>query len=225
MCLNKAQKELEKLMQAPFTNEVRSRQKDLSVLIENLLDQEEIFWAQRGNVRWLCRGDRNSQYFHNFASARKRRNLIKKLKDNNNGWVEGNDNLNPLISNYFSGLFSSDVTDYDQGLLNTVKPKVTTQMSTELMEPYTREEVRKALFQIGGMKAPGPDGLHAIFFKRFWHILGDELTDEVLEAVHNRKIPTGWNQTNIVLIPKVDSPEVITQYRPISLCNVVYKII
>ena len=95
--LNEAQKELEKLMQVPFTNEVRSRQKELSVLIENLLDQEEIFWAQRGNVRWLRRGDRNSQYFHNFASARKRRNLIKKLKDNNNGWVEGNDNLNPLI--------------------------------------------------------------------------------------------------------------------------------
>ena len=63
------------------------------------------------------------------------------------------------------------------------------------------------------------------FFKRFWHIVGDELTDEVLHAVNSRKIPEGWNSTNIVLIPKVASPEVITQYRPISLCNVVYKII
>ena len=55
--------------------------------------------------------------------------------------------------------------------------------------------------------------------------MGDELTDEVLNAINKRKIPTGWNSTNVVLIPKVNSPEVITQYRPISLCNVVYKII
>lgn len=47
----------------------------------------------------------------------------------------------------------------------------------------------------------------------------------VLDAINKRKIPEGWNSTNIVLIPKVDSLEVITQYRPISLCNVVYKII
>jgi hypothetical protein len=51
------------------------------------------------------------------------------------------------------------------------------------------------------------------------------LTDEVLAAINNKKMPEGWNSTSIVLIPKVDSPEVITQYRPISLCNVVYKII
>ena len=94
-----------------------------------------------------------------------------------------------------------------------------------LTAPYTREEVKKALFQIGDMKAPGPNGLHAVFYKRFWHILGEELTDEVLEAVQMRKVPAGWNHTNIVLIPKVDSPEAITQFRPISLCNVVYKII
>src|SRR3954462_2669625 len=75
------------------------------------------------------------------------------------------------------------------------------------------------------MKAPGPYGLHAVFFKRFWHILGEELTDEVLDVINKRKIPQGWNDTNVVLIPKVASPEMITQYRPISLCNVVYKVI
>ena len=108
--------------------------------------------------------------------------------------------------------------------MHAVKPRVSSSMNRLLIAPYSRDEVRKALFQIGDMKAPDPDGLHAIFFKRFWHILGDELTNEVLDAINNKKIPNGWNQTNIVLIPKVESPEVITQYRPISLCNVVHKI-
>ena len=56
-------------------------------------------------------------------------------------------------------------------------------------------------------------------------MLGDDLVDEVLQAVNTCTIPPGWNDTAIVLIPKVTSPETVSQFRPISLCNVVYKII
>ena len=72
---------------------------------------------------------------------------------------------------------------------------------------------------------PGPDGLHAIFFKRFWNLLEDDLVDEVLDAIHNKAIPDGWNNTIIVMIPKVENPDKVTQFWPISLCNVVYKVI
>jgi hypothetical protein len=67
--------------------------------------------------------------------------------------------------------------------------------------------------------------LHAVFYKRFWHIISEDLIDEVLLAVNSKVIPKGWNNTTIVLIPKVECPEFITQFRPISLCNVVYKVI
>ena len=85
--------------------------------------------------------------------------------------------------------------------------------------------MKKALFSIGDLKAPGPDGLHAIFYKRFWSMLGDDLVKEVLHTVNTRVIPEGWNRTTIVLIPKVETPEKVSQFRPISLCNVVYKVI
>jgi len=98
-------------------------------------------------------------------------------------------------------------------------------MNTGLLAPFSHEEIKKALFQIGGLKAPGPDGLHAVFFKRFWDLLGDSLVTEVLDAVNNCKIPDGWNDTTIVLIPKVNNPTMVSQFRPISLCNVVYKVI
>ena len=56
-------------------------------------------------------------------------------------------------------------------------------------------------------------------------MLGEDLVDGVLKAVNSGTIPPGWNDTTIVMIPKVNSPEKVTQFRPISLCNVVYKII
>jgi hypothetical protein len=98
-------------------------------------------------------------------------------------------------------------------------------MNEVLQAPFLAEDVRKSLFSIGDMKVPGTDVLHAIFFKKCWHILGDILTQEVLMAINNKIIPYGWNDTVIVLIPKVESPETISQYRPISLCNVLYKVI
>ena len=56
-------------------------------------------------------------------------------------------------------------------------------------------------------------------------MLGDDLLEEVLAAINNATIPDGWNDTTIVLIPKIDNPEMVAQFRPISLCNVVYKVI
>ena len=56
-------------------------------------------------------------------------------------------------------------------------------------------------------------------------MLGDDLTEEVLQAVNTGTIPNGWNDTTIVMIPQIGFPEKVTQFRPISLCNVVYKVI
>lgn len=55
--------------------------------------------------------------------------------------------------------------------------------------------------------------------------MGDDLVKEVLEAVNSGIIPDGWSTTTIILIPKVDVPDKVSQFRPLSLCNVVYKVI
>jgi hypothetical protein len=119
----------------------------------------------------------------------------------------------------------SEVYHPDLATIAKVQPRVTPAINNILTADYTCDEVKKALFNIGDLKAPGPDGLHAVIYKRLWHVIGEDLTDEVLLAINTRHVPEGWNDTTIVLIPKVKNPEHISQFRPISLCNVVYKVI
>jgi len=133
--------------------------------------------------------------------------------------------MGAMVKEYFSTLFTREVLEIDDGILTDVERRVTPDMNQLLLAPFTREEVKKALFSISDLKALGLDGLHAIFFKHFWGLLEDDLVDEVLGAVQSVMIPMGWKDTTIVMIPKIDSPDKVTQFHPISLCNVVYKII
>ena len=87
------------------------------------------------------------------------------------------------------------------------------------------EEIKEALWSMKPYKAPRPDGLHVGFFQRFWLIMGDSVRNEVEKAFIERKVPKYLNKTHIVLIPEIQGPKTIGNYKPISLCNSVYKII
>ena len=77
---------------------------------------------------------------------------------------------------------------------------------------------------MGPTKAPGPDGFPAHFFQKHWGVCGEEVTKAVLAIVDGNESAEGINQTYLVLIPKVKNPSLLSQFRPISLCNVLYKI-
>ena len=93
------------------------------------------------------------------------------------------------------------------------------------MKPFEKKEVKTALFQLSPTKAPGPDGLPAHFFQRNWELCGGEISEVVLRVLRGEDDPAIINNTCIILISKIDSPEDLGQFRPISLCNVIYKIV
>jgi hypothetical protein len=72
-----------------------------------------------------------------------------------------------MVLQYFSNLFTSEVQEIDPFVLEKVQPKVSQGMNEQLLAPFSAEDVKKAVFNIGDLKAPGPDGVHAIFYKRF----------------------------------------------------------
>lgn len=91
--------------------------------------------------------------------------------------------------------------------------------------PVTDEEISLALWSLKPSKAPGPDGLHAGFFQRYWLIVGESIKTEVKNIFSSGTVPNYLNKTLITLIPKCRSPESLNNYRPIGLCNTVYKLV
>lgn len=99
--------ELEEVRRKDISQEQVSRELFLREKLNRLEQQQDTYWRQRAHANWLKSGDRNTKYFHAFASERKRNNTISKLKRDDGGWVEGQANLKELIYDYFSALFTS----------------------------------------------------------------------------------------------------------------------
>ena len=92
-----------------------------------------------------------------------------------------------------------------------------------LAAPVTSVEVKDALFSIHPNKAPGPDGFNAFFFRRTWHILGEDLTRAIQSFFYSGHMLRELNHASISLVPKVPNPSSLNDYRPISCCKTIYK--
>jgi hypothetical protein len=103
--------------------------------------------------------------------------------------------------------------------------RVTEEMNVELMKPFEVDEIHDALCQIGPLKAPGLDGFPYGFFQKNWMIMGKDICQAILTTLNSGVMPDELNSTNIALIPKVNSASTVTEFRPNSLCNVLYKLI
>ena len=82
-----------------------------------------------------------------------------------------------------------------------------------------------ALKQMAPLKAPGPDGMPPIFYQHYWDSIGDDVSCAVLSCLNSGSISASLNHTHITLIPKIKNPESVSDFRPISLCNILYKLI
>jgi hypothetical protein len=98
-------------------------------------------------------------------------------------------------------------------------------MNEKLCMEFSDKEIGDALFQISPLKAPGKDGFPARFYQRHWGVFKNDIIEAVKEFFKSGIMPEGINYTIIVLIPKKKNPMCLKDFRPISLCNVIYKIV
>ena len=193
--------------------------------IQKLMEMEGIRWRQRAKVDWLKFGDRNTKFFHSYANSRRKKNHIEWIKDGMGQWCSSSNEVGKAFVSFFSSLFSAGQAGDLNPCIQKLEPCISEDMNRVLTEEFTAEEISTALHQMGPLKAPGPDGLNACFFQKNWALMGEEVCSGILHILNSGQMPHALNLTHIALIPKTKSPESVADFHPISLCNVLYKLV
>jgi len=182
-------------------------------------------WWQRARADFLKFGDANTRWFHSKASMRRERNAIYQIQDDNGVLQTDPKAIGNVIVHYFSKLFKGAENLQLEPILQRLQPRVTEEMNAQLNLPYHKAEIEAALAQMNPHKAPRPDGFNAYFFQKHWDVVGDDVAAAVLAILNGQEIPPKLNLTFVALIPKKANPLLVSEYRLISLYNVMYKLV
>ena len=153
----------------------------------------------------MIQGDRNTAFYHVSTLVRRKRNKILAIKDSVGEWLYEEEAIKNVIWSGFNDVYSSSLSSASWSIpFNTLwQGKLADKEKVSISGAASVEEVKNALWSPKAYKAPGPDGLHAGFFNRFWLIVGNSVIDLVKKVFVERKVPEFLNRTHIVLIPKI----------------------
>ncbi|XP_074277626.1 uncharacterized protein LOC141601261 [Silene latifolia] len=202
--------------------------------LENTLIEEYIvaksachqFLAQKAKVDWLKLGDENSQYFHSTIRQRRAHNKVFQILDSDGKLYVDNVAIQDAFISFYKGLLDTSKKVDKISVAVIQNGRVLNEAHHNLlMADVTGEEVRKAMFDICGTKAPGPDGYNSQFFKDTWKVTGPGIISAVQDFFGSGRLLKQVNSTLVTLVPKVDAPKDVTQFRPIACCNTIYKCI
>lgn len=139
--------------------------------------------------------------------------------------MEGQEEIQNLIKEYFEEIYKPPDPGINRDCIRVIPNLVSQEMNDVLMKEVTDKEIKEAAFDLGALKAPRPDGLSGIFYQTHWEAIKSDICGAIRSFFEDRTLPPKINETVVALVPKIPLPENITQLRPISCCNFIYKII
>ncbi|XP_074298717.1 uncharacterized protein LOC141629643 [Silene latifolia] len=158
--------------------------------------------AQRAKAQDIKDGDCSSKYFFSRIASRKHCNTIGTIQDSEGHSRTGYEEVNSAFVEYYHTLLGNktDILPLDECCMEG--PTLSQFYATALCLPFTRDEIKSALFSIGSTKSPGQDGFSSEFFKSSWDIIEDDFCTAVLDFFRRKKMMKQANMTLLALIPK-----------------------
>lgn len=207
----------------------RRKEKELQVRHERALAMHEQFYHQRSRIKWAACGDRNSAFFHATAVTRKRKNAIRSIMVEEGRWETEEKKVREAFLDYFRSIYRKGEraqlqTTFDPELIASF-PKISSWAYSRLESVPSSAEIQKALFSLGPDKAAGPDGINARLLQDKWAQFGPAVISEVTAFFQTGLLSSFMGRSNLILVPKKEEPKLVTDFRPISVCNTIYKVI
>lgn len=140
--------------------------KEVAGELDDLINKE-LLWRQRSRAIWLKERDHNTSFFHKKANHKRSHNTIKKIKDANNFEHYEAGEINRIISSSFKEIFEASSLSGAEEVCSLIKHKVDHELSVDLVQPFTKDEIKEALNSMRPIKVPGPDGMPALFFQKY----------------------------------------------------------
>ncbi|CAA7043657.1 unnamed protein product [Microthlaspi erraticum] len=192
---------------------------------------EESYFKQKSRINWLKEGDQNTTYFQRIAQTRTSYNSIRSFLLPSGDIIQDPIEMSLHAINHFTSILGPQILppiplpsppSWFQALTPFRCPSALHQQMTS--KPSV-EEITKVMFRLNPNKSSGPDGLTSGFYKASWDILGAEVTASISNFFVDSFMPASTNATILTLIPKNPGASKITDYRPISCLNTLYKVV
>jgi hypothetical protein len=147
----------------------------LKVDLDNLLVKEETLWRSKSKESWPTCKDLNTKYFHISTLIRRRSNAINFLKLDYGVWVSSRTEIGDNFTTHFTNIFTSSNPPIEPEMLNLFLPLIIEEKNALLSFIPAEEEILDALASLDSTKAPGPDGFTALFYKKYWDIVREDV--------------------------------------------------
>ncbi|GJY65325.1 RNA-directed DNA polymerase, eukaryota [Tanacetum coccineum] len=199
---------------------------DRTVLLKDLQDinnQLSLDMAQKAKVRWSIEGDENSKYFHGILNKKRLQLAIRGVLVDGD-WIDEPANVKNEFLNHFSNRFSKPISA-NIYLGSQMLKTLSLDQVEDLERNVTYDEIKRAVWDCGTNKSPGPDGFTFDFIRRYWYVIDKDVEKAVEEFFDSSTFPPGCNASFITLIPKMQDAKLVKDFRPISLIGCIYKIV
>ncbi|XP_016164869.1 uncharacterized protein LOC107607420 [Arachis ipaensis] len=183
-----------------YNDTVEARRKALVSCCKQWYVRKEIHWKQMSRSRHAKDMDKNTRYFHNLASARRRNNRLDALVIHGK-LVRNQARIKTAIRDFYKDLYHqerSPVVGFRDSLVN----RINAEDSIALERLPTMEEIKEAVWDCESSKAPGSDGYNMNFIKKCWNEIGVEFMTAVLDFFRSSQLPSESNITWVALAPK-----------------------
>ncbi|KAK3218485.1 hypothetical protein Dsin_012455 [Dipteronia sinensis] len=189
----------------PLNADLRTQDKELMSSYSLSLQAEEELLRQKSRVQWLKAGDRNS-YFFKVINWRHNRSKILSISGKDGSFIEGDSQVKTEVIRHFQNILgcSTHSRHGSRSLRDVIDKHISTDQADFMSREVTYDEISEVCFSLHSNKAPRPDGFNAHFFKKTWHIVGDDVINAIQEFFRTGLLLKELNATILSLVLKAN---------------------